>query len=129
MFSEPTGRTMTPLSEIAYIIVAAAFKTACPTISSGIEIRSRKVRLAASMITMAAGKPGVVVVEVVPDDPDPDEPDPEEPEELEPEELDPDELEPEELDPDDEPDPVELEPDAVEDPGGPVGWLASGIWA
>src|ERR1035441_10396230 len=49
-FKVPTGSVMTPLSEMAYSTVPAAFSTARPTIFCGIKIRSRTVRLSASMM-------------------------------------------------------------------------------
>ena len=53
----PTGMTMTPLSEIAYIMVAARLSTARPTMFSAIKIFSRTVRLSASIIAKYGSLP------------------------------------------------------------------------
>src|SRR5206468_3246636 len=62
--AEPTGNTVTPLTEIEYIRSPAAFRTDLPPKSSASRNRSRMVRLSESTICSVGGSvaaPGVVL--------------------------------------------------------------------
>src|SRR5437867_6892435 len=58
--AEPTGKTVTPLSEIEYIRSAAAFRTDRPPRFSASRNCSRTVRLSASTMLRVGGSVGVV---------------------------------------------------------------------